>query len=52
MFGIDRAPALAVVAAVLADFLRIGLPTRSAAETAQRALELSLRHDATYYDAA
>ena len=41
-----------VVAAVLADFLRIGLPTRSAAETAQRTLELALRHEATYYDAA
>jgi predicted nucleic acid-binding protein len=40
------------VAAVFADFIRIGLPTRSAAETAQRTLELALRHDATYYDAA
>jgi predicted nucleic acid-binding protein len=37
-----------IVAGVLADFLRIGLPTRSAGETAQRALELALRHDATY----
>lgn len=41
-----------IVAGVLADFLRIGLPTRSAGETAERALELALRHDATYYDAA
>ncbi len=41
-----------VVAAVFADFLRIGVPTRSAAETAQRTLDLALRHDATDYDAA
>ena len=41
-----------IVANALADFLRIGLPTRSASETALRALELALRHDATYYDAA
>ncbi|MEO8360463.1 MAG: type II toxin-antitoxin system VapC family toxin [Vicinamibacteria bacterium] len=41
-----------IVAGIFDDFLRIGVPTRGAAETAQKALELALEHDATFYDAA
>ncbi len=36
----------------MADFLRIELPTRSAGQTASRAVELALQHNATFYDAA
>ena len=41
-----------VVAGAMADFLRIELPTRSAGQTASRAIELALQHNATFYDAA
>ena len=41
-----------VVAGAMADFLRIELPTRSAGQTANRAVELTLQHNATFYDAA
>ena len=41
-----------VVAGAMADFLRIEIPTRSAGQTANRAVELALQHNATFYDAA
>lgn len=47
-----RSPTEVVAGAMAADFLRIELPTRSAGQTANRAVELALQHNATFYDAA